>query len=175
MKFRSLLCLAAASLSFASLPKAAIADTLTIANQTAPTTGGVLAVSGTFSNTSGTLEYLNADSYTIAIPGNSVDDSPYLLNGVETLPSGESFTEELFTLSLPSGLAPGSYGAFFSILGGTDPGALNTLATAGFTVNVGSATSVTPEPATWLLLGTGVLGLGITLRRRNGSFAAPIA
>lgn len=172
MKLRSLLLFAAASLSFAVLPKAALADSLTIGNPSFSTAGGVLTISGTFTNTSGATEYLNADDYTISVPGSSVDDSPFYF-GAASIAAGQSLTEQLFSLTLPA-TAAGSYNAYFSILGGADANALNTLATSNFTVNVAAASSVTPEPSTWLLLGTGVLGLGFVMRRRSG-FAAPLA
>lgn len=175
MKSRSLLCLLAATLSTGLLSKAALADTLTLTTVTAAAGGAAVAVYGTYSNTSSVLEYLNGDSFTVNATGVTLDDTPFD-NGVYTLASGVSFTEELFTLTAASGTAASTDTGSYTIYGGPNTGSDNMLATSTLTVNVTNAAAVTPEPSTWLLLGTGLLGMGFLLRRRDAlAVAAPLA
>ena len=176
MNSRSLLCLLAATLPTGFLSKAALADTLTLTTVSATPAGGTLAVNGTFTNTGGGLEYLNADAFTVNAPGITLDDTPYD-NGAISVAAGTSLTEEFFTLALPAATAVGSYGGSFVILGGPlNFTSENTLASSSFAVNVTNAAAVTPEPSTWLLLGTGVLGMAFTLRRRQTlAIASPLA
>lgn len=158
MKSRSLLYLFAAGLSMALLPKAALADTLTITNPTLTAAGGTVAVYGTYTNTGSVLENFLGDDFTIGISGSTVNDTPYFVEAQSIAPNS-SITEELFLLTVPA-VSAGSYASDFVIT--TD----GSSATGNFNVNVSGA-AVTPEPSTWLLLGTGVLGMGVLLRRRN--------
>ena len=107
--------------------------------------------------------YLNADNYSLSGPL-TLDDSGFLLNFPLVMSAGDSVTDLLFTVSLPAGLAPGTYTGSFSILGGLNPDAQGTLDTVDFTIN----TSAVPEPGTWMLIGTGMAALmviGFTRRR----------
>ncbi len=166
MKTRSMLCLFAASLSLGVFSQKALADTLslTLTNTTAGAnlSGGTANYYGTISaaSTNTGTEYLNGDSYSIGAPY-SFDDSGLINNAPLFLTAGQSYTGLLFDLVIPANSAIGAYSGSFSLLGGGTAGSLGTLATANFT------TAVTPEPSTWLLLGTGVLGMGLLLRRRN--------
>ncbi|MBS1822525.1 MAG: PEP-CTERM sorting domain-containing protein [Acidobacteria bacterium] len=114
--------------------------------------------------------YLNGDSS--GITGSlTVNDTPFLVNFPLVMSAGDSVTNLLFTVALPSGLAPGMYTGYFSILGGLNSSALGTLDTAEFTINA----STVPEPATWALIGTGMAALllaGFTRRRTAFSDAA---
>lgn len=172
MNVRSLLCLLAASCSVGLLSKAAYADTLTLTlNSPSPVTtqqGGTVNYVGTITATAGNSasEYLNGDSYNIGAPF-TFDDSAFYINTPLFLAPGQSFTGLLFDIVVPANSAVGAYSGTFSILGGSTPGADNVTASSSFTTNVTSTAAVTPEPSTWLLLGTGLLGLGLLLRRRN--------
>jgi len=109
-------------------------------------------VSAPFGN--GATMYLNGDSFDVSIAGPSpIDDSGFLLGFPLSLEPGDSFTGTLFSVLLPSGLAPGIYNGFFEITGGVDPSMLNELATVDFQIN---AESPVPEPGTWILFATGL-------------------
>lgn len=177
MQIRSTLLLLAATLSTGLLSKAALADTLSITSPTVTTAGGTVAVYGTYTNTGTGLEYFNGDDFSINSPAIGVGTDYFFNNGPYDLAAGSSFTEELFSLTVNPGLAAGSDSAFFDVLGGPDTSTLNVLASTTFNVNVtNAAAAVTPEPSTWLLLGTGVLGMAFTLRRRQiSATASPLA
>lgn len=108
---------------------------------------------------SGTI-YLNGDSFNVA--GNLfLDDSGFLNNFPLQLNPGQSFTGLLFEVAFPMQTPVGIfYDGDFEILGGSNDGAFDTLATADFKV------SPTPEPSTILLLGSGLLILAGAVRRR---------
>ena len=106
--------------------------------------------------------YLNGDSFDITIPGsNPIDDSGFLFNFPLSLDPGDTFTGTLFSVTLPSDLALGTYNGFFTITGG-GPADLNNLATVNFQVN-----SAVPEPGTWALLATGLGILAMAISRRR--------
>ena len=111
--------------------------------------------------------FLNGDNFNVVLDGATIDDSDFL-SFPFTLDPGDSFSGSLFTVALPSTLAPGTYTGFFSILGGSDSGAQDTLATANFEID---APSTVPEPGTWLLLATGLTLLAALLysRSKNGN------
>ena len=68
---------------------------------------------------------------------------------------------------MPSDVADGDYSGFYLLEGGADGNAGNTLATDAFTLDVTSGTTaVTPEPSSFALLGTGLLGMAGVLRKR---------
>lgn len=146
------------------LPAApAFADTLnlSLANPTQTGTPGETlsfdAIVSAPSSNSSTI-YLNSDSFNLSAPGAHIDDSGFFFTFPLSLDPNNSFTGELFTVILPSDLPLAIYSGYFEILGGSDPSALNTLATVDFQVD-----RPVPEPATWLLLVTGIAFLGTTL------------
>jgi PEP-CTERM motif len=147
----------------------AFADSLNIVLSNPVQTGtsdGFLTFDATVSapvTNSGTL-YLNGDSVNFSLDGSSLDDSDFYLNSPLSLDPGGSFTDALFTVTLPTLLAPGNYIGSFSIVGGSDPSQQLTLGTASFEVD---APSAVPEPSTWLLLTTGLTGVAMVVYGRN--------
>lgn len=108
---------------------------------------------------SGTI-FLNGDSFNVA--GNLfLDDSGFLNNFPFQLDPGQSLTGLLFEVALPMQTPIGIfYNGNFEILGGSNDGVTDTLATADFKV------SPTPEPSTILLLGSGLLAMAGAVRRK---------
>jgi len=140
---------------------AAKADSFSITLIPAFQTGDrtVFASDATVVNNSDDTVYLNGDNTFVDAPL-SVDDSPFNSEWPFTLGPGDSYSGLLFNVDVPPGTL-GDYSGYFQVLGGYDNSTeLNTLGTAKFEVEV------TPEPTTILLLGTGVLSLAGTLRRR---------
>jgi len=140
--------------------------TLSSPTQSIPGSGGTLTFAATVTNTSTTdTDYLNADSSSVDSPL-TLDDTDFFSNFPLSLGPGESFTGDLFTISVPAGTTPGLYAGSFEILGGTGPGDFtDTLATANFNVNA------TPEPSSLLFLVTGISAGTVVLRRRHDSAA----
>lgn len=117
--------------------------------------------SAPFSN-SGTI-FLNGDNFNVALNGATIDDSDFL-NFPLSLDPGVGFAGTLFTVALPTTVAPGTYTGFFSILGGSDLGSQDTIATVNFEID---APAAVPEPPTWLLLAAGLTLLAALLYSRS--------
>jgi len=100
-------------------------------------------------------------------------DSPLVLNDLlftnfpPSIPAGSSADGILFTVDLPLGLTPGLYNGTYTILGGLTPDDFDVLADIPFQIDAQPATSPVPEPATWLMLSTGLGALGTIARRRG--------
>jgi hypothetical protein len=128
--------------------------------------GGTVVFDGTLTNTGGDLLYLNGDQFNLPYPDLSVDDSPFIFNGPLSLPPGDSWTGAFIDVTADNSISDGSYSGSYTILGGTDPNAFDSLATADFGVNVGEATA-TPEPNAFLLLATGAMLLAVASSRKS--------
>lgn len=156
---RSVLTTAAAGLLCLSGLVQAHADSLNLTlshPQAAGSPGQTLEFDATVAAPTGNTAtiYLNGDTFTA--PGLQVDDTPFAQFPF-SLDPGQSFTGELFLVTVPAGTMSGGYTGSFQILGGADAGAQDVIANINFTTQVAATgSSVTPEPSSWLLFITGL-------------------
>jgi hypothetical protein len=165
---RSLLLLPLTIVAFLVAATAANADPLSITFDSPyqnVAQGGTVTFTVTVTNLDPTnTVYLNGDSFNLDAPL-SLDDSGFWDNSPLSLgPSSSSGDFELFTVSAPFD-AVGLYSGSFEILGGDPSDFTDVVGSANFNVNV------TPEPSTLLLLGSGLVGLATTVRRRRAQRA----
>lgn len=150
-----------------SVPAYADTITLTLTNPV-QFGGGSLGSSLSFDatvaapSTNGGDVFLNGDSFNVDAPL-TLDDSPFISGFPFSLSPGQSFNGLLFTVFLPTTTSNAVYNGFFEILGGADGNASNDLADVTFEVNT------VPEPTTILMLGAGLPGLVVMIRRKRGT------
>jgi hypothetical protein len=108
--------------------------------------GGVVAVKGTLTNTDAADVFLNGVLSFISLSGLTVDDQPFFLNTPLFLSPGESFTGEVFAVDIEPQAAVGTYQGSFTIQGGADANAFDTLSSVTFAVQV--AIDTTPPTLT---------------------------
>jgi hypothetical protein len=148
----------AALLTIGLSSAAAYADTLTFTltnpNGYINVTGGSLAYEATVSapSNNGAAVFLNGDSFNVTAPV-TLDDSDFFSNFPLSLAPGTSHTGDLFVLTLPAGSPFETFLGTFTLLGGADGNASNTLGTVNFSV------ATTPEPSSIVLLLTGMVVL----------------
>lgn len=178
IRYRSLLILSftAAGILLGSTLAKADPYTLTLSApfQYASQSGDVLEFDATFTNNTSDLVYLNSDSITLDSPLLTLDDTAFVTTfaydsgtGNYDVGPGDSFTGELFTVSVSSGAPIATYDGDFAILGGSDTNGQDVLASADFNVEV------TPEPASWELMAMGLMGLlAVAFSRSNRRLTA---
>jgi hypothetical protein len=148
-----------------------ITITLTDAFLTVPS-GGTALFDATVTNTTPDWVYLNGAEVSIDAPltPNDVDFVDYFyvnfpLYLTESRDPNDTFgPADIFAVNIPAGTPNGVYGGEFDILGGPTPDDLNVVGTVDFDVQVAGTT--TPEPNSFLLMGTGLLLLGAVAGRK---------
>ena len=157
MKFKMTLAVAAL-LTIGLSSAAAYADTVTFTLTKPIETVSVLGGSVTYDATvfapisNSAPVFLNGDSFNITAPI-TLNDNDFFNNFPLFLAPGASFTGDLFVITAPPGTPYGPYLGTFTLEGGANGNASNTLGTVNFTV------SAIPEPSSIVLLLTGVAGL----------------
>lgn len=156
----------AALLTLGVSSAAAYADsvtfTLTNPNGSVSVTGGSEIFQATVTAAPGNIDpiFLNGDSFNITSPL-TLDDSDFFNNFPLSLAPGQTFTGDLFVITVPPGTAFGNYLGSFTLEGGSNANASDPLGTVDFNV------TTTPEPSSILLLLTGAAGLVGAGYKRN--------
>ena len=125
--------------------------------------GPIVAFIGTITapSTNSANVFLNGDSNNVDYPL-LLDDSPFFNNAPLFLTPGQSYTGELFAVTVPNTAVSGvTYNGYFEIDGGADGNAGDALASATFTL------TATPEPGTLILLFSGLAALAVAFRRKH--------
>lgn len=150
MKLKMTLAVVALLLTIALSSVAAYADTVTFTltdpQQSVSPPGVSVAYEATVSAPlgNGAPVFLNGDSFNVDGPI-TLDDSDFFANFPLSLAPGDTFTGDLFELDVPAGTLDGTYLGSFTLLGGADGSAQNTLGTVDFSLTV-------PEPSSISLL-----------------------
>jgi len=125
--------------------------------------GGTLTYEVTASapGSNGAAVNLNGEVFTAGAPL-TLDPSDFFANAPFFLNPGDSAIFDLFTVSVPADTLVGNYSGSFSVVGGaTSDDVTDVLSTVNFVA------VVTPEPGSFLLLGTGLAGVLTTLKRKR--------
>lgn len=155
---------------------AAKADPITITLTDAfltVTAGDTVIFDATTTNTTSSWVYLNGAQANLDSPlsPSDVDYVDYFYNNfpfylTESGDPADTFgPADIFSVTVPSGTPNGVYAGEFDILGGPTSADLNVVGTVDFDVQV-TGTATTPEPNSFLLMGTGLLLLGAVAGRK---------
>lgn len=165
--FKKLLVMSLTVVAFLVAGSAAKADAYIAINLDSPyqvgAAGETLNFNANLENLESSVVYLNGDSLSVSGPtiGSGVTTTDYFFNTPLFLTgSGTSGGMLLFSVSLPNGAPFGDYIGTIDIYGGTGAYDYNLIGAETFEI------TYTPEPGTWVLLGTGLLLLAGLIRYR---------
>jgi len=149
--------------------------TFTLANpnqSVSSVSGGTLTYAATVSAAAGNsgAVFLNGDSFNVTAPV-TVNDNDFFADFPLSLAPGTSFTGNLFTLTIPPNAPIGTFLGTFTLLGGANGNASDTLGTVNF-----SAATTTPEPSSLMMLlaGTAVLAMSLLWRGFQGTLRSRV-
>jgi hypothetical protein len=117
--------------------------------------GDTLQFFGTLTNTTAATVFVSGDTFVFS--SGTVDDSPFLLGPVSLGPNEISSSFEMFDVTIPVDLAPGTYDGTFNVEGGPDSNADDLLGAATFHVEVDGTAVPEPTSAALVLFGAAVL------------------
>jgi hypothetical protein len=133
------------------------------------TPGSSVDVVGTITNDTGSVVFLNGDSFSFVDTSLTFDDSDFFNNAPFTLdPGASSGPFDIFVINIGSLATPGLLSPnFYSVIGGSDSGSTDVIGAVTFDVNVQGVTPA-PEPSGLLFLACGIVAT-LAIRRRFSS------
>jgi PEP-CTERM motif len=162
--------------ALALLPSGVKADplTLTLTNpHQAGVIGNTLTFGGSVFNAASPAVQIISGQFTFDDGGGALffDDSPFIVNFLtQSVGAGATLGPlDMFTIEILAAATPGTYSGVFSVLYDNGTGILETNL-FDFSVTVLPSNEPVPEPASLLLLGTGLLGVAkMALRKRRNA------